>query len=43
MRIEGAIEQIRGLENELVDTRRAAAEGTLAPLPGETVSCTITV
>ena len=38
MQIEGAMEQVKGLEAELVDTRRSAAQGTLVPLPGETVS-----
>jgi len=36
--IEGAVEQVRGLETELQDMGRAALEGALAPLPGESVS-----
>lgn len=40
MHIEGAIEQIHGLNAELEDIKIAATNGSLVPLPGESVSTT---
>lgn len=36
--MEGAIEQVQALQTELDDIRRSAVNGSLVPLPGETVS-----
>lgn len=41
MHIEGALEQIKALDSELVDTRKGAESSSLVPLPGETVSTKI--
>ena len=38
MHVEGAIEQVQALQTELDDIRRSAVNGSLVPLPGETVS-----
>lgn len=37
MHIEGAIEEIKGLEANIEDTRKAVVSRTLVPLPGESV------
>lgn len=43
MHVEGAIEQVHGLQVELEDIRQSAVNGSLVPLPGESVSLLCTV
>lgn len=38
MELESALEEVRELDKELLEIKQSASEGTLRPLPGETVS-----
>ena len=38
MELESALEEVQELDRELIEMKQSAHDGTLRPLPGETVS-----